>query len=115
VDALLAALGTAVQPLGSQVQDLPFPGIGRLVFGFTVTVALAVAAAYVLRRYWSGRLGPRAAAGTIRSVATTNLSSTLKVHVIEVESERFLVAESRGGLSVAPLSGATGQHMERPS
>jgi len=109
--ALLAsAVARAAEPTrgplgGVQGPDLPFPSVGRLIFGFLFTVLLAVGAAYALKRWWpllSRRRGIPMT-GSIRTVDRTVVSATLSVYVLEVEGTRFLVAEGRSGISVTPM------------
>ncbi len=95
--------------LGAQVQDLPFPGPGRIVAGFLITVALAVAAAYLLRRFWPNALKRRTTGTHIRLVDRTAVSTTLTLSIVEIDGSRFLVAEGRGALGVTALPGEGAQ------
>jgi flagellar biogenesis protein FliO len=110
LDAFAQAAAPARGALGG-VQggpDLPFPSIGRLVFGFLFTVVLAVGAAYLLKRWWpmlSRRRGMTTTGG-IRTIDRTVVSATLSVYVLEVEGTRYLVAEGRGSLSLTPIQPA---------
>jgi len=94
------AQGTATGRLAGSAPDLPFPSIGRVVFGFLLTVGLAVGAAYLLRRWWPTLSRRRTGATSIRTLDRSVVSTTLSVYLLEVEGVRFLVAEGRSGISL---------------
>ena len=79
------------------------PGLGRVVLVLMGTLALAVAAALAVRRFW-----PQAAqqtSGALRLRAQLALSSHLKLHVVEAGRTTVIVAEGRSGIAIAELGG----------
>ena len=105
---LAVAAADAVQAspkgkFGTSVDDLVFPSIGRVVLGFLVTVVLAVALAFLIRRVWPSMLGKRLSSGTIKPIERTAVSATLTVHLVEVDGIRITVAEGRSGVGVAVM------------
>ena len=91
--------------MGGDLQGLGLPGIGRVVFGFLITVGLAVGAAYGFRRLWPGFLkrAPLGSGAAIRTLTRAVVSRTLSVHVVEVDGVRVMIAESRGALGLTVL------------
>ena len=94
--------------LGTQVQDLPFPGVGRMILVFLLVVALAFLALYLLRRFlptrfFPGRLLRQTEAARIRSLDRAALSATLTVHLVEVDGEKFFVAQGSSGIAVSAV------------
>ena len=101
-----AALADPAAPkarFGTSVEQLGFPSLGRVVVVFVLTVALAVGAVVVLRRFWPTLLKRKNPASGIRSLDRTALSATLTVHVVEVEGVKMVVADGRNGVSVTIL------------
>lgn len=88
---------------GTSVDQLGFPSLGRVVVVFVLTVALAVGAVVVLRRFWPTLLKRKNTATAIRSLDRTAISATLTVHVVEVEGVKMVVADGRNGVSIAIL------------
>lgn len=70
------------------------------MLGFVFTVALAVLAAYALRRWWPFLARRRTTATSIRTVDRSVVSATLSVYLLEVDGARYLVAEGRSGVSL---------------
>jgi flagellar biogenesis protein FliO len=87
------------------------PDIGRVVAVFTVVAALAVVAGLALRKVLPKFTGVPLAGSAVRIVERANLGPGTRVHLLQVEGERVLVAESRSGLAITVLgkSSATGQ------
>jgi hypothetical protein len=102
---LHAAQAVPQGKFGTSVEDLAFPSLGRVVLGFLLTVALAVAVAFLLRRWWPSVLKRRSASGSIKSIERTAVSTTLTVHLVEVDGIRITVAEGRSGVGVAIMPG----------
>jgi hypothetical protein len=104
--AVVQAAEATRGPLGGvQGPDLPFPSIGRLVFGFLVTAILALAVTFALKRWWPllSKHRGTVAGGRIRTLEGATLSATLRVYVLEVEGAKYLVAEGRSGLSITRM------------
>jgi len=90
--------------LGGGVADLAIPGLGRVVLGFLITAALAIGAAYAIRRFWPG-IAVRGASGKrVRPLGHAAVSRTLTVHLVEVDGTRVVVAEGRNGVGLTTLA-----------
>jgi hypothetical protein len=89
--------------------DLPLPSATRVVVAAALTIALAIGALWLLKR-WLPRLNARAQNGSaaLKVLGRTSLSRSLRVHVVEIEATRFLIVEGRGGVDLAVLPPATG-------
>jgi flagellar biogenesis protein FliO len=87
--------------LGLREPDADLPGIGRVVLVLVFTLAVAVAAIYAIRRFWPQPLGQRS--GTARLSAQLAVSSSLKLHFVDVDGATLVVAEGRGGVAIAEL------------
>jgi hypothetical protein len=102
--------------LGSSVDNLGFPSVGRVVFGFLLTVGLAVGVAYVLRRGWPWKWPPllrrKPLASLMKPIDSAAVSRTLTVHVVEIEGTRVVIAEGRTGVGVTLLPQQTGRSKE---
>jgi len=87
------------------------PEIGRVVAVFVLVAALAVVAGVALRRVLPRFTGGSPAGNAVRIVERTNLGPGTRVHLLQIEGEKVLVAENRSGLAIAVLgkSGAAGQ------
>jgi flagellar biogenesis protein FliO len=87
------------------------PEIGRVVAVFTLVAALAVVAGLALRRVLPRFTGVQLAGSALRVVERANLGPGTRVHLLQIEGEKVLVAESRSGLAITVLgkSGTTGQ------
>ena len=86
------------------------PEIGRVVAVFVLVAALAVVAGVVLRRLLPKFTGASLAGNVVRIVERTNLGPGTRVHLLQIEGEKVLVAENRSGLAIAVLgkSGVAG-------
>jgi flagellar biogenesis protein FliO len=92
----------------SQGQDvIAVPGIGRVAVAFVIVAALAVAAGVALRRVLPKFTGVPLAGSAVRVLERTNLGPGTRIHLVQVEGEKVLVAENRSGLAIAVL-GKTG-------
>lgn len=109
---LLPALSCAAQladpaapkpRFGTSVDELGFPSLGRVILVFVLTVALAVGAVLVMRRFWPALLKRKSAASSIRTLDRAAICATLTLHVVEVEGVKMVVAEGRAGVSLALL------------
>jgi hypothetical protein len=94
--------------VGADLDGLGLPGYGRVVFAFLFTVALAVAAAYALRRTWPiflkrSALGVGTPGTTIRPLARSAVSRTMLVHLVEIDGVRVLIAENRNSIGVTVM------------
>jgi hypothetical protein len=99
--------------LGASVDSLAFPSVGRVIFGFLVTVGLSVAVAFLLRRGgWPVLLRRRSLNSAIRSVDRATVSATLTVHLIELDGVRVMIAESRSGVGMTVLPAGSNRSPE---
>ena len=84
--------------------DLPLPSAARVVTAVVVTLALAAGTLVLVKRYlpkYAGRVGY--AGNVIKVVAHSSISRSLRVHVIEVDTNRVLIVEGRGGIGLTVL------------
>jgi hypothetical protein len=98
--------------LGTSVDNLGFPSVGRVVFGFLLTAALAVGVAFVLRRRWPLDFRRKPLGSGMRSLDRAAVSRTLTVHLVEVEGTRVIIAEGRSGVGIALVPPQTGSSPE---
>jgi hypothetical protein len=98
--------------LGTSVDNLGYPSVGRVVFGFLITVALAVGVAFVLRRGWPLVLRRNSLGSGIRSLDRAAVSRTLTVHLVEVEGTRVIIAEGRSGVGITLVPPQAGRSPE---
>lgn len=99
----LAQSGAAPPPLTQGDEVLQMPSLGRILFGFTVAVGLAFAIVYGLRRYLPRVAGQVSPSGGLRVLERIQLQRTTRIHLLQVESVKVLVAENRDGLSMVVL------------
>lgn len=92
-------------PTLAQGRDIvEMPSMGRVIFVFLLIAGLAVGAAYALRRYSPNfARGLMQQQGPIRVIDRATLNAGLRVHLVEVDGERLLIAENRTGLSMMQL------------
>jgi flagellar biogenesis protein FliO len=83
-------------------------GIVRVIVAFVLVAALGVAAIAMLRRFLPRFAGSPLASGTLRVVERTSLGPATRVHVVQVDDERILVAETRGALAMVVLGRSNG-------
>ena len=86
---------------GSDVVQVP--GAGRVVLVFLIVAALAVGAAFVLRRVLPRLPGGYAQDSRIKLVARSTPTPGMRVHLLQVDEQRVLLAEHRGTLSMVVL------------
>jgi hypothetical protein len=86
--------------LGTSVDNLGFPSVARVVFGFLLTVGLAVGVAFVLRRGWPLVLRRKRLGSRISSLDRAAVSRTMTVHLVEVDGARVIIAEGRSGVGI---------------
>lgn len=98
--------------LGQGRDIIEFPSIARVVIVFLVVAALAVLVARLMRRYVPGMGRTMTSGAAMRVVDRTVINPGLKVHLIEVDGERVLLAEHRSGLSLLSLRPKAGSTEE---
>jgi hypothetical protein len=81
------------------------PSIARVVFVFLLMAGIAVGAAYAVRRYSPKFTSALAQRGPVRVIERTALHGGLRMHLVEVDGERILIAEARTGVSMLRLAG----------
>jgi flagellar biogenesis protein FliO len=104
-----AAHAQNAQPQLTQGQDVVSgASIARVAMGFAVAAALAVAAAFVLKRTLPrfGRGIP--SGGELRILERATVNAGLRVHVVQFKDQKILVAESRGGIAMVVLHRSEG-------
>ncbi len=89
--------GMSAQP------ELSLPSPVRVLAAIAVSIGLAFGAIVLLKRLSPGVAARQTPAGTIRVLARTNLTSSLHVHVVEVDATRVLIVEGRGAISTTLL------------
>jgi flagellar biogenesis protein FliO len=90
-------------PLTQGEDVLSFPSFGRIVLSFIIAAALAVGVAFALR-YVLPKLGrPAAASSRLRVLDRIHISSGLRLHLVEVDGDKVLIAEQRGAPSMLVL------------
>lgn len=88
----------------TQGQDvITTPGIGRVVFVFLITSAIAIGAIVALRRYLPQFGTAAIGGGQIRVIERTTLIGGTRVHLIEIGEQRLVVADSRNGIAITIL------------
>lgn len=108
--ALLAfssqAQETAPPRLTQGTDAIEVPGAGRVAVVFLFAAALAVGAAFVVRRMlpkWSGGLMTD---GSIEVVGRIAPANGVRVHLLQVDGQRVLLAENRSALALVVLQDA---------
>lgn len=80
------------------------PGIVRVVFVFLLMAAIAVGVAYAVRRYSPKFANALVQRGPLRVIDRTALHGGLRVHLVEADGERIVIAEGRAGVSMLRLT-----------
>jgi len=103
--SVVIAAGAAepATPLGQGRDIVELPSIGRVIAVFILVAAMAVGIAYLLRRYSPNLARGISQGSALRVIDRSTLNAGLRVHLIEVEGERILVAENRSGVSMLQL------------
>lgn len=101
--AFAAEEAVPVRTLTQGDDVLSFPSFGRIVLAFIVVAALAIGIALALRQVLP-RLGKgMAVSSRLKVLDRIHLSSAVRVHLVEVENERVVIAENRGAITIAVL------------
>jgi flagellar biogenesis protein FliO len=98
---LLLAAESAPLTQGDDV--ITAAGVIRVVIVFAIVAALGVAVILGLRRVLPRVSGAALGGGALRIVERTNLGPATRVHLVQVDGERLLVAESRTSLAMVVL------------
>lgn len=101
--ALQSLLASAAERLTQGEEVVTGAGIGRVALGFILVAGLAVAVVVGLKRYLLRFGGVSAGGNQLRMLARIAPGGTLRLHLVEVESEKVLVAESRNGVALVVL------------
>ena len=101
----IAALASAAEqaPLTGGQDIIQAPGIGRVMGAFVIVAALAVAAVVTLRRVLPKMTGVPLSGKALRILDRVSLGPGTRVHLVQVEDEKVLVAESRSGVTIVVL------------
>jgi hypothetical protein len=89
-------------PLIAHDDPVALPGIGRVVFGFLVTVALACAIVYALRR-WLPRFAARTGSDVSRLSVQTSVRNGARFHIVTLDRQTILVVEGKNGTAMTIL------------
>jgi hypothetical protein len=94
-------------PLIVHPDPVAFPGVGRVIFGFVFTVALAVTVTYAFRR-WMPRFaaGKNAASSQIDLTSHCIVRNGMRFHVVTIAGNTVLVAEGKSGIAITVVSEA---------
>jgi hypothetical protein len=82
------------------------PSVARVVFVFLLMAGIALGAAYAVRRYSPKFANALIQRGLLRVIDRTALHGGLRVHLVEADGERILIAEGRAGVSMLRLAGS---------
>jgi flagellar biogenesis protein FliO len=101
----IARLASAAEqaPLTGGQDIIQAPGIGRVAAAFVIVAALAVVAVVALRRVLPKMTGVPLSGKALRILDRANLGPGTRVHLVQVEDAKVLVAESRSGVTIAVL------------
>jgi flagellar biogenesis protein FliO len=103
----LALIGTAFAqesaPLAQGQDIVQLPSLWRVLFVFLLIAGLAVAAAYGLRRFSPNFARGIAQQGALRVIERAQVNAGLRVHLIEADGSRILIAEHRSSVSMLQL------------
>lgn len=100
-----AADGTV--PLIAHAEPIAMPSVGRILFGFIVTVGVAIGVIYGLRR-WLPHLANRlGSTNTLRLTGQSAVQNGMKFHVVTIDQQTILVAEGKSGVAMIELHGAS--------
>lgn len=89
-------------PLIGHDDPVVMPGIGRVIFGFLVTLAVAIGVLYGLRR-WLPKLMNRYATKNSPLSMQTTAQNGLRIHVVTVEQNKFLIVEGKTGIAITSI------------
>jgi hypothetical protein len=90
-------------PLTGGADVLAFPSVGRIVLSFVLVAVLAVGIAVALR-YVLPKLGrPAVVSSRLRVLDRIHVSSAVRLHMVEVDGDKVLIAEQRGAMSMLVL------------
>jgi flagellar biogenesis protein FliO len=95
-----SAQDAALEGLGLR-NGSPLPALGRVVVVLVAMIALAVAAALALKRFWPAA---RQTNGAVKIRAQVSLGTHLKLHIVETGRTTVIVAEGRSGIAIAELA-----------
>lgn len=87
----------------TQGDTLAVPGVGRVLLVFVFISLLAVAAAYVVKRYMPSLARKNSAGASIKLVDSYAPSAKLRVYLLEVEGKRVLLADSASGVAMRSM------------
>lgn len=106
----LASMGTAfaqqATPLAQGQDVVQLPSLWRVILVFLLVAGLAVAAAYGLRRFSPKFARAIAQQGALRVIERAQINAGLRVHLVEADGARVLIAEHRAGISMLQLPGS---------
>ena len=101
----MTALAQTPAPLTQGDGALSFPSIARVLLGFAFTAGLAVAVAFAIRR-WMPAFRSSLSRGEpprLKVVERIQLSAVTRLHLVDIDENKVLIAESRNGVSLTVL------------
>jgi flagellar biogenesis protein FliO len=90
-------------PLAQGRDIVQMPSMWRVMFVFLLIAGLAVGAAYALRRFSPNFARGIAQQGPLRVIDRATVNAGLRVHLVEADGTRILIAEHRAGISMLQL------------
>jgi flagellar biogenesis protein FliO len=105
LSALLVANAAAqdATPLAQGRDIVQMPSMWRVIFVFLLIAGLAVGAAYALRRFSPSFARSIAQHGPLRVIDRATINAGLRVHLVEADGTRILIAEHRAGISMLQI------------
>jgi hypothetical protein len=103
--AVAQTVDQAPAPLTQGDDALSFPSVGRVLVAFLFTAGLAIGVAFVARR-WMPAFRSKLARGQpqrLQLVERMQLSAVTRLHLVDIDENRVLIAESRNGVSLTVL------------
>jgi len=86
--------------------DLALPSMTRVIVSVIIALALAAAVIYLLKRFLPN-IGVRGVHdGFIKVLGRAHVTARLQAHILQIDSTRVLVVESRHGVNLTVLPGA---------
>lgn len=101
--AEVAVAAEKTSPLIANPDPLELPGFGRVLFGFVVTVGLAVAIIFALRKWFPKFAGKSAANDQFALQARSVVLNGMRFHMVTVSGQSVLVAEGKTGIAMIIL------------
>jgi flagellar biogenesis protein FliO len=100
--SLVQAAAPVISGMHAQ-PDLALPSMTRVIVSVIIALALAAAVLYLLKRFLPN-IGVRGVHdGFIKVLGRAHVTPKLQAHILQIDSTRVLVVESRHGVNLAVL------------